>query len=486
MPAAATTSWASASGGTREVSRPVRMSGQTVDRAPRAALDLGGAEAKGSRCAFDVITMGRIGVDLYPLQTGVPLAQVDSFGKFLGGSATNVAVAAARLGRAHGGDHPHRGGPLRRLSPPGAARSSASTTAGSPRSPAYPTPVTFCEIFPPDDFPLYFYRQPKAPDLEIHADELDLAPIRAAPHLLDDRHRPERGAEPHGHPRRARPRQVAARRSSTSTGGRCSGRTRRRPRARTTPRPCATPTVAVGNLDECEIATGEREPHAARRGAARRRASNSPSSSRAPRASSPSTATARSAEVPPVPVEVVNGLGAGRRVRRRALPRAARRLGPGADHAVRQRGRRHRRLPPGLLLRDADRRRGRGPRCARSAGDRRHADGRRAARRITHPPTSSRLARPPPGGRRRGRRPPGRRPLIGDSGRLMIVAADHPARGALGVGDRRLAMANRADLLERLCSRSPAPASTGCSPPPTSWRTCCCSASSTTRSSWAR
>ncbi|NGO07386.1 deoxyribose-phosphate aldolase [Streptomyces sp. HC44] len=44
-----------------------------------------------------------------------------------------------------------------------------------------------------------------------------------------------------------------------------------------------------------------------------------------------------------------------------------------------------------------------------------------------------------------------RRPLIGDSGRLMIVAADHPARGALGVGDRRMAMANRADLLERLC-----------------------------------
>ncbi|MDF3301793.1 Cgl0159 family (beta/alpha)8-fold protein [Streptomyces tropicalis] len=44
-----------------------------------------------------------------------------------------------------------------------------------------------------------------------------------------------------------------------------------------------------------------------------------------------------------------------------------------------------------------------------------------------------------------------RRPLVGDSGRLMIVAADHPARGALGVGDRGLAMANRADLLERLC-----------------------------------
>ncbi|MFG2137263.1 deoxyribose-phosphate aldolase [Streptomyces sp. NPDC048650] len=43
-----------------------------------------------------------------------------------------------------------------------------------------------------------------------------------------------------------------------------------------------------------------------------------------------------------------------------------------------------------------------------------------------------------------------RRPLIGESGRLMIVAADHPARGALAVGDRQLAMANRLDLLERL------------------------------------
>ncbi|MFF2525665.1 Cgl0159 family (beta/alpha)8-fold protein [Streptomyces liangshanensis] len=44
-----------------------------------------------------------------------------------------------------------------------------------------------------------------------------------------------------------------------------------------------------------------------------------------------------------------------------------------------------------------------------------------------------------------------RRPLIRSTGRLMIIAADHPARGALAVGDDRLAMANRADLLERLC-----------------------------------
>ena len=41
---------------------------------------------------------------------------------------------------------------------------------------------------------------------------------------------------------------------------------------------------------------------------------------------------------------------------------------------------------------------------------------------------------------------------LGPDGRLMLVAADHPARGALGVGDRPLAMADRRDLLERVCT----------------------------------
>jgi hypothetical protein len=41
--------------------------------------------------------------------------------------------------------------------------------------------------------------------------------------------------------------------------------------------------------------------------------------------------------------------------------------------------------------------------------------------------------------------------VLGPAGRLMIVAADHPARGALAAGDRPLAMADRTDLLRRLC-----------------------------------
>ena len=40
--------------------------------------------------------------------------------------------------------------------------------------------------------------------------------------------------------------------------------------------------------------------------------------------------------------------------------------------------------------------------------------------------------------------------LLGEHGRLMMIAADHPARGALRAGERPLAMADRADLLDRL------------------------------------
>ena len=47
----------------------------------------------------EVLAMGRIGVDLYPQQIGVGLREVSTFAKYLGGSASNVAVAAARYGR---------------------------------------------------------------------------------------------------------------------------------------------------------------------------------------------------------------------------------------------------------------------------------------------------------------------------------------------------------------------------------------------------
>ena len=125
---------------------------------------------------FDVLSMGRIGVDIYPEQLGVSLREVATFGKYLGGSPTNVAVAAARFGRRSAvitrtGDDPFGLFLHDALRGFGVDDRYVAAVAG------LPTPVTFCEIFPPDDFPLYFYRFPKAPDLEIHPHEIGRAHV---------------------------------------------------------------------------------------------------------------------------------------------------------------------------------------------------------------------------------------------------------------------------------------------------------------------
>ena len=80
-------------------------------------------------------------------------------------------------------------------------------------------------------------------------------------------------------------------------------------------------------------------------------------------------------------------------------------------------------------------------------------------------------------------RPDAPRPAVGADGRLLIVAADHPARGALGVRDDAMAMASRAATCSTAWSRRcRGPGSTACSAPPTSSTTCCCSGRSRARS----
>ena len=91
-------------------------------RAGQRGLPGGRCRREAGMTAYDVLTMGRVGVDIYPLQVGVGLEDVETFGKFLGGSATNVAVAAARHGRRSRRDHPHRRRPVRPVRAPGAAR----------------------------------------------------------------------------------------------------------------------------------------------------------------------------------------------------------------------------------------------------------------------------------------------------------------------------------------------------------------------------
>jgi 5-dehydro-2-deoxygluconokinase len=128
----------------------------------------------------DVLTMGRIGVDLYPEQSGVPLAEVRSFAKSLGGSATNVAVAAARLGRTSA--------VITKVGADGFGAYARAALVGFGvdtrwvgTDPDLNTPVVFCELDPPEDPPLLFYRQPSAPDIQLRLEELDLEAIRRAP-----------------------------------------------------------------------------------------------------------------------------------------------------------------------------------------------------------------------------------------------------------------------------------------------------------------
>lgn len=256
---------------------------------------------------FDVLTIGRIGVDVYPQQIGVGLEDVTSFGKYLGGSAANVAVAAARLGRGCAivtgvGVDPFGRFLRRALTDFGVSDRFVRQVAG------LPTPVTFCEIFPPEHFPLYFYRLPSAPDLQLAPADLDVAAIRGAKVFW------------------ATVTGLCQEPSRTTTLGALGMRAGRghtvldldwRPMFWDSPAAAAPwihaalamTNVAVGNLDECEIAVGQRDPVLA---------------AEALRAHGVRLAVVKmgaegvfaldesgGVHCPPVPVEVLNGLGAG-------------------------------------------------------------------------------------------------------------------------------------------------------------------------------
>ena len=211
-----------------------------------------------SPVGYEVLTIGRSGVDRDPLQIDVGLEDGTSFGKVLGGSPTNVAVAAARHGRRAAvitgvGDDPF-GVYVRRQ-----MRELGVDDGFVVVHPTLHTPITFCEIHPPDDFPLWFYREPSAPDLQvtpadIPADDvasadlfwltvtgLSVEPSRAAHHaalaarggrthtVLDLDYRPTLWAD-----------EAAARAAVGDVLGQV--------------------TVAVGNREECAMAIGETEP----------------------------------------------------------------------------------------------------------------------------------------------------------------------------------------------------------------------------------
>ena len=257
--------------------------------------------------APEIIALGRLGVDLYPLQSGVGLEDVTSFGKYLGGSAANVTVAAARHGRrpalvSRVGDDPFGRYLHRELDRLGVDRTGVAV------DPHLKTPLTFCEIFPPDDFPLYFYRDPKAPDLNIDADQLDLGAVRAADLLwltvTGLSQEPSRSAHLAALEARGRARHTVLDLDY-------------RPMFWSDPASASAQvdavldrvTVAVGNREECEIAVGETDPHRAA-DALLDRGIELAIVKQGPRGVLAKTRE-ESVEVPPLIIDVVNGLGAG-------------------------------------------------------------------------------------------------------------------------------------------------------------------------------
>ncbi|MGA6167382.1 5-dehydro-2-deoxygluconokinase [Amycolatopsis magusensis] len=131
---------------------------------------------------LEALTIGRVGVDLYPEQSGVPLAGVRSFAKSLGGTATNVAVAAARLGR--------RAAVLTKVGPDGFGDYVRQALTGFGVSPEHvgtaaglQTPVVFCALDPPEDPPLLFYRSPIAPDLTLGEQDVPWDVVEEVPLL---------------------------------------------------------------------------------------------------------------------------------------------------------------------------------------------------------------------------------------------------------------------------------------------------------------
>jgi 5-dehydro-2-deoxygluconokinase len=131
---------------------------------------------------IEATVLGRVGIDLYPNQLETPLSEVSTYTRFVGGFAGNVATGLARLGVrtaivSRVGDDGHGEFVRERLAANGVDVRFLRT------DPYWLTPPTFCEVWPPDRFPITFYRRPTAPDWQLALDDFDLDEVAGAPLL---------------------------------------------------------------------------------------------------------------------------------------------------------------------------------------------------------------------------------------------------------------------------------------------------------------
>jgi 5-dehydro-2-deoxygluconokinase len=132
---------------------------------------------------IDAAVLGRVGVDLYPNELETPLSRVRTFTRYVGGFAGNVATGLARLGvrtaiASRVGDDGHGEFVREWLAGEGVDVRFLRTDA------YWLTPPTFCEVWPPDHFPITFYRRPTAPDWQLSPGDFDAEEVADVPLLF--------------------------------------------------------------------------------------------------------------------------------------------------------------------------------------------------------------------------------------------------------------------------------------------------------------
>lgn len=138
--------------------------------------------AQSERTTLDLITIGRSSIDLYGSQTGGRLEDMGSFAKYVGGSPTNTAIGASRLGLKTGlitrvgGDH------MGRFIREELARDGVDVR-GVKTDPERLTALVILGIRDPDTFPLIFYRENCA-DMALDESDIDEAYIKSAAAVL--------------------------------------------------------------------------------------------------------------------------------------------------------------------------------------------------------------------------------------------------------------------------------------------------------------
>jgi 5-dehydro-2-deoxygluconokinase len=126
---------------------------------------------------LELLTVGRISIDLYSDQVGAGWDDARSFHKAVGGSTTNVAIAAARLG--------HRAAVYTKVGADPFGQVALAELRGFDVDtrfvsvePDTVTPLAFAVLDPPENPQLLFRREPPAPDLQLRAGEVDEATAR--------------------------------------------------------------------------------------------------------------------------------------------------------------------------------------------------------------------------------------------------------------------------------------------------------------------